>query len=53
MFGNITGGGTLSSKTDYNPTSYVEVERTNFVLTSSINILLEVDIFRRKDSYFI
>jgi hypothetical protein len=53
MFGNITGGGTLSSKTDYNPTSYVEVERTNFVLTSSINILSEVDIFRRKDSYFI
>ena len=53
MFGNITGGGTLSSKTDYNPTSYVEVERTNFVLTSSINIFLEVDIFRRKDSYFL
>ncbi len=25
MFGNITGGGALSSKTDYNPTPYVEV----------------------------
>lgn len=25
MFGNITGGGTLSSKTDYNPTPYVEI----------------------------
>ena len=25
MFGNITGGGTLSSKYDCNPTSYVEV----------------------------
>ncbi len=25
MFGNMTGGGTLSSKTDYNPTSYVQV----------------------------
>ena len=25
MFGNITGGGTLSSKYDYAPTSYVEV----------------------------
>lgn len=25
MFGNVTGGGTLSSKTDYNPTPYVEV----------------------------
>ena len=25
MFGNITGGGTISSKYDYNPTAYVEV----------------------------
>ena len=25
MFGNITGGGTLSSKRDYNPTPYVAV----------------------------
>ena len=25
MFGNITGGGTISSKSDYNPTDYVEV----------------------------
>ena len=25
MFGNITGGGTISSKYDYNPTSYVAV----------------------------
>ena len=25
MFGNITGGGTISSKTDYNPTDYVQV----------------------------
>jgi hypothetical protein len=23
MFGNITGGGTLSSKTDYAPTKYI------------------------------
>ena len=27
MFGNITGGGTLSSKYDYNPTPYIEVVR--------------------------
>ena len=27
MFGNITGGGTLSSKYNYNPTPYVEVVR--------------------------
>ena len=26
MFGNITGGGKISSKYDYNPTPYVEVE---------------------------
>jgi hypothetical protein len=25
MFGNITGGGTISSKYDYNPTPYVPV----------------------------
>ena len=29
MFGNITGGGTISSKYDYNPTPYVEVVRRN------------------------
>lgn len=30
-FGNVTGGGTLSSKTDYNPTSYVQVLTLNFL----------------------
>lgn len=30
MFGNVTGGGELSSKTNYNPTQYVEVERADF-----------------------
>lgn len=30
IFGNITGGGTLSSKYDYNPTPYAEVERSDF-----------------------
>lgn len=29
MFGNITGGGTISSKYDYNPTPYVAVVRRN------------------------
>ncbi len=29
MFGNITGGGTLSSKTDYNPTDYVPTARAD------------------------
>ena len=36
MFGNITGGGEISSYTNYNPTPYVEVERSDFTLTSSI-----------------
>lgn len=31
MFGNVTGGGTLSSKYDYNPTPYVEVAYTSLV----------------------
>lgn len=30
MFGNITGGGTLSSKTDYNPTPYVHTGYASF-----------------------
>lgn len=30
MFGNITGGGTLSSKTDYNPTPYVTTAYASF-----------------------
>ncbi len=30
MFGNITGGGTISSKYDYNPTPYVSTARADF-----------------------
>lgn len=30
MFGNITGGGTLSSRTHYNPTPYVRTARADF-----------------------
>lgn len=29
MFGNITGGGTISSKYNYNPTPYIEVARAS------------------------
>lgn len=36
MFGNITGGGTISSKTDYNPTPYVPVVRRDFVNASTL-----------------
>lgn len=34
MFGNITGGGTISSKYDYNPTPYVPVELLPLTSTS-------------------
>ncbi len=30
MFGNITGGGKISSKTDYNPTPYIPTLRADF-----------------------
>ncbi len=32
MFGNVTGGGAYSSKTNYNPTPYVKTAYKNFVL---------------------
>lgn len=31
MFGNITGGGKISSKSDYNPTPYVPTVKKNFL----------------------
>lgn len=34
MFGNVTGGGKLSSKTDYNPTPYVETVHRDFSTSS-------------------
>ena len=36
MFGNITGGGTISSKYDYNPTSYVPVALASLRVTRSM-----------------
>lgn len=40
-FGNITGGGTISSKKDYNPTDYVEVTLAPLVTT----LLLRMPIY--------
>lgn len=31
MFGNITGGGSISSETDYNPTPYVEISESLYL----------------------
>ena len=39
MFGNITGGGTISSKYNYNPTSYVEVVRTSLSSSGIVSVI--------------
>ena len=39
IFGNITGGGTISSKQDYNPTNYTEVSYTSLPMTVDIEPL--------------
>ena len=39
MFGNITGGGKISSKYDYNPTPYVEVVRTSLGSENTIALI--------------
>ncbi len=41
-FGNITGGGTLSSKTDYAPTPYVATARGSFSDTSLTVFVLDI-----------
>lgn len=41
MFGNITGGGSISSRTDYNPTPYVPTAYRDF-LTSAQAVFLTV-----------
>ena len=48
MFGNITGGGTISSKYDYNPTPYVAVVMQGLRADSRTTVLLFFD-FRRYD----
>ena len=62
MFGNITGGGTLSSNSHYNPTPYVEVYEASIVLktedsTASVtyyfSVILPGDLYyTRKFSAF-
>ena len=39
MFGNVTGGGTLSSRDHYNPTPYVEVARAKLNKTREVVIV--------------
>lgn len=57
MFGNVTGGGEISSKTDYAPTEYVPTARAAIVWTedsaktraeeSTIIICCNIDILRK------
>ena len=45
MFGNITGGGTISSEYDYNPTSYVEVAYASLVNSDGTSAVKVTAIF--------
>ena len=40
MFGNITGGGKISSKTDYNPTPYVKVALSPIKLPDTVDLAI-------------
>ncbi len=50
IFGNITGGGTISSKYDYNPTPYVKVARADFTAETSVLFVAFIEI--KKHSVF-
>ena len=57
MFGNVTGGGTISSKYDYNPTPYVAVVRKDlynetFNIASEDNIVEYMFIYLDKKYYY-
>ncbi|MBQ8408095.1 MAG: Ig-like domain-containing protein [Clostridia bacterium] len=41
MFGNITGGGKISSKTDYNPTAYVPVVMASISISDAAEMIPE------------
>lgn len=55
MFGNITGGGSISSNIDYNPTDYVLTTRKDFSLPTyileDINNLNVVYFCKKEDNY--
>ena len=52
IFGNVTGGGELSSKTNYNPTPYVEVIRKDFskssILETTDVVLCDIVILKKE-----
>ncbi len=52
MFGNITGGGSISSKTDYNPTPYVPVVMAELCVDAQTGLVTDIlwYDFRRWDA---
>ena len=50
-FGNVTGGGTLSSKYDYNPTDYVSVYIESLPQARSITSSVQYACFLRRREY--
>ena len=53
-FGNITGGGVLSSKTNYNPTPYVEVVRLEFVnnqVSLNVNYTFILPTYKKEEMF--
>ena len=51
MFGNITGGGSISSETDYNPTSYVPTTLAPITRTSEASVVYVIHYFDKKSLY--
>lgn len=52
IFGNITGGGKISSRTNYNPTEYIKVELFNFdnLETLSFDNFKNIFIYRKEEN---
>ena len=52
MFGNITGGGEISSKTNYNPTAYVKTVRCGLGEAVTVTVVAIINT-RRYDNFFV
>ena len=52
MFGNITGGGEISSKTNYNPTPYVMTVRCGLDEAATVSVVAIINT-RRYDNFFV
>ena len=52
MFGNITGGGEISSKTNYNPTPYVMTVRCGLDEAATVSVVAIINT-RKYDNFFL